>query len=37
MKFDETAVILLSTGKSLPFNVLTPEVETNSKSNFEVN
>lgn len=37
MEFNETVVIPSSTGINLPFNILTPDVETNSESTFEVN
>lgn len=35
--FDETAVIPATAGVNFPFNILTPDVETNSESTFEVN
>jgi hypothetical protein len=37
MEFNATAVIPSSTGINLPFNILTPDVETNFESIFEVN
>ncbi|MCK0188851.1 hypothetical protein [Arenibacter sp. F20364] len=37
MDFDQTVVIPSSTGVDLPFDVFTPETETNSSSEFEVN
>lgn len=37
MEFNETAVIPASTGINLPFNILTPNVETNSESTFAAN
>lgn len=37
MEFNETAVIPSSTGINLPFNILTPDIETNSESTFAVN
>ena len=37
MDFNNEIVIPSSTGISLPINLLTPEVETNSESTFEVN
>lgn len=37
MAYDESIVIKSSTGINLPFNVLTPDVETNSESTFELN
>jgi hypothetical protein len=37
MEFDETVVIPSSTGINLPFNILTPDIETNSESTFAVN
>ena len=37
IEFNETAVIPSSTGINLPFNIFTPDVETNSTSTFEVN
>lgn len=37
MDFDQTAVIPASSGINLPFNVLTPDMQTNSASTFEVN
>jgi hypothetical protein len=37
MDFHETAVVPASSGVNLPFNILTPEVETNSASTFAVN
>lgn len=37
MEFNETVVIPASTGINLPFNILTPNVETNSESTFAVN
>ena len=37
MVFNETAVIPSSTGINLPFNILTPDIETNSESTFAVN
>lgn len=35
--YNETVVIPSSAGIALPFNVLTPDIETNSESTFEVN
>ena len=35
--FDETAVVPATAGVNFPFNILTPDVETNSESTFEVN
>lgn len=37
MEFNETVVIPASTGINLPFNILTPNVETNSESTFAAN
>jgi hypothetical protein len=37
MEFNETVVVPSSTGINLPFNILTPDVETNSESTFAVN
>ena len=37
MEFEESVVIESSTAISLPFNLLTPEIETNSESTFAVN
>lgn len=37
MEYNETVVIPASTGINLPFNILTPNVETNSESTFAVN
>lgn len=37
MEFNDTATIPSSTGVNLPFNVLTPDVETNSTSTFKAN
>ncbi|OFZ66389.1 MAG: hypothetical protein A3D92_24170 [Bacteroidetes bacterium RIFCSPHIGHO2_02_FULL_44_7] len=37
MEFDETLVIPASSGINLPFNVVSPDIETNSESTFEVN
>ena len=37
MDFNNEIVIPSSTGISLPINLLTPELETNSESTFEVN
>lgn len=36
MNFDQTAVIPASSSINLPFNILTPEMETNSASTFEI-
>ena len=37
MDFNQTVVIPSSTGLSLPIDILTPELETNSESTFEIN
>jgi hypothetical protein len=37
MDYNETVVILSSTGINLPFNLFTPDVESNSESTFSVN
>jgi len=37
MAYDETAVIKSSTGINLPFNIITPDIETNSESTFALN
>lgn len=37
MSYDEQYVIPSSTGINLPFNIISPDVETNSTSQFEVN
>ena len=37
MEFNESVVIPSSTGINLPFNILTPDVETNSASTFSNN
>lgn len=37
LEFNETVVIPSSTGINLPFNILTPDIETNSESKFAVN
>lgn len=37
MEYNSTATIPSSTGMNLPFNVLTPDVETNSTSTFKAN
>ena len=37
MEFNETVVIHSSTKINLPFNILTPDIETNSNSTFESN
>jgi len=37
MEFNETVVVPASTGINLPFNVLAPDVETNSESTFAIN
>lgn len=37
MEYNETVVIPASTGINLPFNLLTPEVNSNSESTFGVN
>jgi hypothetical protein len=37
MEYDETIVVPSSTGINLPFNILAPDVETNSASTFAVN
>jgi hypothetical protein len=37
MEFNESIVIPSSTGINLPFNILTPDVATNSESTFAVN
>jgi len=37
IEFNETVVIPSSTGINLPFNILTPDIETNSESTFELN
>ena len=37
MDFNQTVVIPSSTGISLPIDILTPELETNSESTFEIN
>jgi hypothetical protein len=37
MEFNATEVIPSSTGINLPLNILTPDIETNSVSTFEVN
>jgi len=37
MKFDETVTIPASTGINLPFNLFTPDIETNSESAFAIN
>lgn len=37
MEFNNTATIPSSTGMNLPFNVLTPDVETNSSTTFSSN
>lgn len=37
MEFNENVVIPSSTGVNLPFNILVPDVETNSESTFAVN
>ena len=36
MQYDESIVIPSSTGINLPFNIITPDIETDSKSSFEV-
>lgn len=37
MEFNETVVVESSIGINLPFNILTPDIVTNSESTFEVN
>ena len=37
MDFNQTVVIPSSTGISLPLDILTPALETNSESTFEIN
>ena len=37
MRFNETIIIPSSTGINLPFNILTPDLETNSASTFAIN
>ncbi|MFK8046159.1 MAG: hypothetical protein AB8B72_11735, partial [Crocinitomicaceae bacterium] len=37
LPYNETIVVPASTGISLPFNIFTPDIETNSESTFEVN
>ncbi len=37
MEFDATEVIPSATGISLPLNILTPDIQTNSVSTFEIN
>ena len=37
MSYDETAVIPASSGINLPFNILAPDVESNSEATFEAN
>ncbi len=37
MEYNETVVVPSSTGISLPFNILSPDIETNSESTFAVN
>jgi len=37
MEFDETIVIPASSGINLPFNIISPDIATNSESTFEVN
>ena len=37
MEYNETAVIPASTGINLPFNILAPDVESNSEATFEAN
>lgn len=37
MEFNETVVIPSSSGINLPFNILSPNIESNSESTFEVN
>jgi hypothetical protein len=37
MEFNETTVIPSTIGINLPFNIFTPDIETNSESTFEVN
>lgn len=37
MRFNHSVVIPSSTGVNLPFNVFTPDVESNSEATFEVN
>lgn len=37
MEFNETVVIPSTIGVNLPFNILTPNIETNSESTFAVN
>lgn len=37
MDFNETITIPSATGINLPINILTPDVETNSESTFEIN
>ena len=37
MEYNETVVIPSSTGINLPFNLFTPDIESNSESTFEIN
>jgi hypothetical protein len=37
MEYDETVIVPSATGIDLPFNVLAPDVKTNSESTFAVN
>lgn len=37
MEFNEVIVIPSSTGMNLPFNIQTPDIETNSEATFEIN
>ncbi len=37
MQFDATEVIPSATGINLPLNILTPDIQTNSESTFEIN
>lgn len=37
MEFDESVVIPASTGINLPFDIITPEIETDSETTFSVN
>jgi len=37
MEFDQTVVVPATAGISLPFNLLTPETETNSEMEFSIN
>ena len=37
MEFNNTIVISSTTGVDLPFNIYTPDIETNAESTFEIN